>query len=222
MNAKIKIMLVEDHPEYREILELVLGAEPDLELISQFGSAEQALRSLQDQSYPKNPDLLLLDLNLPGMSGLDAMPWFKQQIPDARIIALTQSNKEPDILRAIQQGAAGYLLKSATMDQLIQGIRTVAGGGAIIDPSLAQFILNTLQTNMPQPNPETSLSKRELEILNLLADGLGQKEIASQLGISPNTVLTHVSHIYEKLNVPNAPAAVAKAYKTGLFKPSEK
>ncbi|VGO19748.1 response regulator [Pontiella sulfatireligans] len=217
MKKQIKIMLVEDHPEYREILEFVFGKEKGLKLISQFGNAELALRNLQDGGQGTEPDIILLDLNLPGMSGLDAMPWFAKYTPDAKIIILSQSDHEADVLRAIQQGAAGYLLKSTTMDEITHGIRTVMDGGATLEPSLARFILKTLQPRLPKTATEEGISHRELEVLSLIAKGLSQKEISSQLKISTYTVTDHLKHIYEKLNVPNAPSAIDKAHRLGLF-----
>ena len=219
MKNRINVMLVEDHPEYRETLEFVLGKEKDIELISQFGNAELALRSLKDGSPGDQPDIILLDLNLPGMSGLDAMPWFKEYIPEAKIIILSQSDMHADVLRAVQQGASGYLLKSCTMIEITQGIRTVNDGGATLEPSLAHFILDTLQPQLPKAANETALTQRELEILTLIGDGLTQKQISSQLKISTYTVTDHLKHIYEKLNVMNAPQAIGKAYKTGIFSP---
>ncbi|MEJ6570441.1 MAG: response regulator transcription factor [Akkermansiaceae bacterium] len=219
MKNRINVMLVEDHPEYRETLEFVLGKEKDIELISQFGNAELALRSLKDGSPGDQPDIILLDLNLPGMSGLDAMPWFKEYIPEAKIIILSQSDMHADVLRAVQQGASGYLLKSCTMIEITQGIRTVNDGGATLEPSLAHFILDTLQPQLPKAANETALTQRELEILTLIGDGLTQKQISSQLKISTYTVTDHLKHIYEKLNVANAPQAISKAYKTGIFPP---
>ena len=221
MKNRINVMLVEDHPEYRETLEFVLGKEEDIHVTSQFGNTEQALRSLQDQSGNKAPDIVLLDLNLPGMSGLDAMPWFSKYAPDAKIIILSQSDMEADVLRAIQQGAAGYLLKSSTMDEITQGIRSVNNGGATLEPSLARFILNTLQPKLPKAAVESEISPRELEILSLVGDGLSQKEISHQLKISAYTVTDHLKHIYEKLHVKNAPQAINKAHHLGLFPPEE-
>ncbi|VGO15443.1 putative transcriptional regulatory protein NarL [Pontiella desulfatans] len=217
MNASIKIMLVEDHPEYREILEFVFAKKKGLELVSQFGNAELALRTLQDGGRAAEPDIILLDLNLPGMSGLDAMPWISKYAPDTRVIILSQSDHEADVLRAIQQGAAGYLLKSATMDEITTGIRTVMDGGATLEPSLARFILKTLQPRLPKVATECGISEREREVLSLIAKGLSQKEISSQLKISTYTVTDHLKHIYEKLNVPNAPSAIDKAHRLGLF-----
>ncbi|WP_372796614.1 response regulator transcription factor, partial [Pontiella sp.] len=132
MKQKIKVMLVEDNPEYREVINLALEDEPDIDLISQFGTSEIALRSLQDMSTRIEPDLVLLDLRLPGMDGLDSLPYFLRALPDAKVMILTQSDDESDVLRAIAHGAAGYLLKSSRLDQITDGIRTIMDGGAPI------------------------------------------------------------------------------------------
>jgi DNA-binding NarL/FixJ family response regulator len=221
MKDTIRVMLVEDHPEYREAVELALGKESALELTSQFGTAERALRSLNEAKHRKVPDVILLDLNLLGMNGLDALPHFSSAVPDAKVIILTQSDRQADVLQAISRGAAGYLLKSATLKQITEGIRNVVDGGASLDAKVAQFILKTLKTKLPRGHRGPVLTEREMEVLSLLAEGYVKKEIARRLSISSSTVVTHVSHIYEKLNVTNAPSAVNRAYRMGIF-PREK
>jgi DNA-binding NarL/FixJ family response regulator len=221
MKRKIKVMLVEDHAGYREVIDRALKGEEQIELISQFGTAEIALRSLQDRSTRTVPDLILLDLNLPGLSGIEALPYFKQSIPGTEVIILTQSDKEADILSAISLGARGYLLKSSTANQIREGIKTVMNGGATLDPGVASFILNTMSGRPRKATLEKELSEREMEVLVLLGEGLVKKEIADQLGISITTVADHVRHIYEKLEVQNAPSAINKAYRLGLFPPEQ-
>ena len=217
MKRKIRVMMVEDHPEYREIVELALNRESDMELTSQFGTGERALRSLRDLREHEKPDIILLDLHLPGMNGLDAIKQFNLEIPQSKIIILTQSNREENVLKAIMLGASGYLLKSSTVKQLTEGIRTVMEGGASLDVKLAKFVLSTLKTKLPANEIDGLLSKRELEVLTMLAEGCVKKEIADRLHISLTTVVSHVGHIYEKLNAPNAPAAIAKAFQLGLL-----
>ncbi len=217
MNTKIHVMMVEDHPEYREIVELALGKEPDMALTSQYGTTERALLSLEDRDASPRPDVILLDLNLPGIGGLEAIPLFTAEIPEAKIIVLTQSDRKADVLKAIMLGASGYLLKSSTVKQLTEGIRTVMEGGASLDSKLAKFVLETLQTKLSRNEMEQLLTKREVEVLSLLAEGAVKKEIAERLDISLTTVVTHVAHIYEKLNAPNAPAAIAKAFQLGIL-----
>ena len=217
MNNPVRIMLVEDQAAYREVISLALKREASVELTSQFGTAEFALRALQHPKKQVAPDLILLDLNLPGMSGLEAIPWIKEYAPDTKIIILTQSDAEADVLQAIQAGASGYLLKSASPAQITDSIQTVMDGGAPLDAGVASFILDTLQSKLPKTQPKAALSERELEILSLLANGHVKKEIATQLGISPYTVVYHVKHIYEKLEAVNAPAAISKAYQHGIL-----
>ncbi len=217
MNTTIRIMLVEDHPEYRETIEMALSREEDLELVSQHGTSERALRSLEERRDRQTPDIILLDLNLPGIDGLASISFFKNVAPDAKIVILTQSDREADVLKAIMNGANGYLLKSSTVNQIASGIREVAAGGSPIDAGVASFILETLRSRLPANGPEDVLTKREVEILELLAKGDSKKIIAEELGIGMTTVVTHVSHIYEKLNVKNAPAAIAEAFRKGIL-----
>jgi two-component system nitrate/nitrite response regulator NarL len=219
MNNPVKVMIIEDNPEFRKVLRLALSRDAAIELSSEFGTAEIALRSLRDGSLPGSPDVILLDLRLPGMGGLDALPHFTSTAPQAKVIVLTQSDCEADVLRAIALGAAGYLLKSSTITQIKEGIRTVIDGGASLDPGVARFLLKTLQARLPKTSTDGTLSERELEILALLGEGLVKKEIADRLGITYPTVDSHVQHIYEKLQVHNAPAAINIAYRLGIFPP---
>lgn len=220
MNRPISLMLVEDNPEYRAVIRLALKRDDSIELHGEFGTAEIALRTVQDASVVNRPDIVLLDLRLPGMSGIDALPYFKQVVPDAKIIILTQSDQETDVLRAIALGADGYLLKASTVTAIKEGIRTVIKGGASLDPGVAKFLLQSLQSRLPKIEADKVLSDREFEILGLLGEGLVKKEIADKLGISYPTVDSHVRHIYEKLNVRNAPSAISTAHRLGIF-PSE-
>ena len=222
MKNPINVMLVEDSVAYRKAIARSLGVEPNIELVSEFGTAEIALRSLQDTADQMAPDVILLDLNLPGMSGLEAIPRIKKYAPNTEIIVLTQSDRESDVVQAVSAGASGYLLKSTTRDQLEDSIRTVVEGGATLDPSVARFLLRSMQHAAPeQTSEDDALTERELEVLKLIGEGLSKKMVANQLGISPKTVAIHAGHIYEKLNVPNAPAAISKAYKTGIFSSSK-
>jgi len=217
MTDTIRITLIEDNRDYRDIISLILGAESDIELLSQFGTAEAALRELKAIPAGTTPDLILLDLRLPGMGGLEALPHFREALPKTPIIVLTQSDHEVDVLAAISLGAAGYLLKSSTLEKLTEGVRTVMSSGAALDANIAGFILKKLQSQLAPQEINTVLTPRELEILTLLSNGLVKKEIADQLNISFATVDTHIRHIYEKLDVQNAPSAVRKAFNLGLF-----
>jgi DNA-binding NarL/FixJ family response regulator len=149
MNNPITVMLVEDNAEYRAVVYLALDDEKDIDLIAEFGTPEIALRGILDKSIPE-PDVILLDLRLPGMSGLDALPYFKEYTPRSKVIILTQSDEEADVLLAIMLGASGYLLKSASIRDILSGIKTVVKGGATLDPSVAKFILENLQNRLPK------------------------------------------------------------------------
>lgn len=222
MKPSTRVMMVEDHPEYREGIALALECVDDIALLSTFGTAERALRHLQERHTPQKPDVILLDLNLPGITGLEALPYFRACLPEAKVIILTQSDREADVLAAISAGAAGYLLKSAPLNQITESIRTVMSGGAALDAKMATFILNSLKKAPPKPEAGKQLSPRELEVLTLLGQGLLKKEISDRLGVSVPTVATHVRHIYEKLNVQNAAAAITKAYSAGILSPDAK
>ena len=214
----IQVMLIEDSPEYREVIAFGLSDESDIKIESQFSNADAALRSLMERPAEQRPDLILLDLNMPGISGLQAIPQIKACSPKTEIIILTESEQEADIVTAISDGAVGYLLKESSLAKITDGIRIVIAGGASLDPVMARYLLTNQHQFNIQPEGKNKLSPRELEILNLLADGHLQKQIAGDLKISPKTVDFHIGHIYKKLNVPNAPSAVAKAYKTGIFR----
>lgn len=214
----IQVMLVEDHPDYRDVVELALGRESDLQLIGKFGSAEIALQKCQAMAIDDCPDVILLDLGLPGLSGLEALEPFQRLVSGVKIIVLTQSNQESDVLNAIAHGASGYLLKSSSIAEISRGIREVVAGHAVIDSSVAKYLLDKLQSVLSPEELCSVLTDREREVLQLVGDGFSKKEIAKQLGISGHTVRTHIVNVYGKLNVPNAPAAIKKAYRLGILR----
>tara|TARA_B110000967_G_scaffold24276_1_gene22358 strand:- start:1468 stop:2133 length:666 start_codon:yes stop_codon:yes gene_type:complete len=217
MKNGINVMLVEDNPAYRKSIGYALNGRDGINLPHQFGTAEIAIQSLLEMDSAKIPDVVLLDLNLPGMSGLEALPWFKKYIPDANVIVLTQSDAEADVLHAIQEGAMGYLLKSSTVKQIKEAIRSVMDGGSTLDGKVAKFIVTTLNERVPKHVQESTLSQRELEILTLLSEGLVKKEIGDRLNIGYSSVATYTRRIYEKLHVVNAPSAVSKAFRAGIL-----
>jgi DNA-binding NarL/FixJ family response regulator len=158
-----------------------------------------------------------LDLGLPGMSGHEAIPKLLEIVPEAKIIVISQANQEKSVLDAIALGASGYLLKSATAAQIIRAIHEVNDGGNPLDAKIAGYLLKNMNSVRSSGAEKGALTKRELEVLDLVAKGLVKKEIAGQLGIGETTVVSHVKNIYEKLGTTNAPAAVAQAYEKGLL-----
>lgn len=217
--ATIRIILIEDNPEYRRALSMAMEHSPGFEMVEKFGTAEQALADLRASGLSKRVDVILLDLGLPKMQGLESIPWLQKFAPEARIIVLTQSDKKEDVIKAIRMGVAGYLLKSTSMDGIREGISEVIQGGASIDPEVAIYLLKQIREpdNKIIEEPERQLSKRELEVLDCISKGLARKEIGRKLGISENTVVSHIRHIYDKLNVPNAPSAISSAYEAGIL-----
>ena len=219
MNKNINIIMVEDHPEYREIVEMAISRQDGMELTEQFGTAERALEHLRHlDEHDDMPDVILLDLNLPGMDGLEALELLATEAPKARIVALTQSDHEKDILKAVSRGASGYLLKSSTVQQLIESINMVMEGGASLDAKIAGFVMGELKARLPHQELEKMLTAREIEILGLMSEGMVKKQISEKLGISVTTVISHVGNIYEKLEASNAPSAIAKGFKLGILK----
>lgn len=217
MKRPTRIMLVEDHAGYREVITRALQREETMDLTSQFSSAEFALRELQSAKGETIPDIVLLDLNLPGMSGLEAIPWIKKYSADTKIIILTQSNAEADVLEAIRCGATGYVLKTSKPNQIMESIQTVMDGGAPLDPGVARYLLDTLAHKLPKGSPEVTLSPREQDVLSLLAQGLARKEVSQKLGIRTYTVIYHIKNIFGKLQAVNTPEAISKAYQQGIL-----
>ena len=217
MNLSIRVMLVEDNPQYREVIELAISEEIGMELVAQFGAAEIALHSLRQPSISEGVDVILLDIRLPGMNGVDAVSLIQQCAPKAKIIMLTQSQMEADVIKAIQAGAAGYLLKPSSIKEITESIQAVFNGGAALDANVAKYLVMALNKKQPKPELDIKLTTRELDILQLLSLGLVKKEIAEKLDISAHTVAEYVKNIYGKLDVQNAPAAVTKAFKSGLL-----
>ncbi|MGJ8649408.1 MAG: response regulator [Opitutaceae bacterium] len=213
---EVTITIIEDHLAFRNVVERTLKAVPNLTILSSYGTAEIALRDLEDRKT-KSPDIILLDLSLPGMSGLEAIPWIKEYTPTAKIIILSQSDNEADVVDAISRGATGYLLKSAKAAEIIAAIQTVADGGALLDPGVARYIIDRIKNERKQETDTNPLSERELEVLKLLSEGMLKKEISETLNVSVPTIAFHVKNVFQKLNVSNAPAAVGKAYKKGIL-----
>jgi DNA-binding NarL/FixJ family response regulator len=204
----IRISLVEDHEATRDVLLKLLRHSPDLVCLGAYGSAEEAEREI-----PKNPpDLVLMDINLPGRTGIECVASLKAKRPQIDFLMLTTYDSNQQIFEALRAGASGYLLKRAAPDELLAAIKEVRAGGSPMSMQIARKVVSHFH-QIQQPNNEVEkLTKREQEILGLLAKGLAYKQIADQLFISPGTVHRHLHAIYGKLHVQSRTEAVVKYF----------
>jgi len=213
MSQKLpQICLIEDHTDYRKTLQMAIRSQSDLCCDFSYSSIE-ALPA--ETSALQDVAVILLDLGLPGMHGVDGIPQLKKSIPQAKIIVITVYDNKPVVLQALAAGADGYLLKADGLETIMRGIREVINGGAPLNSHIARMILSTFSIAPPQ-SPEVDLTEREREILLMLSKGLIKKEIARAMNLSYHTIDSHVRNIYGKLQVHNLSGAVAKAIKFGL------
>jgi DNA-binding NarL/FixJ family response regulator len=212
----ITVWLVEDNTVFATGVQRVVDGFTGMACTGRFSSVEQAFAAL-DTEPP--PDVILLDVQLPGMDGIAALATFKRRAPGARSIILTVFDDADKIFRAVCAGASGYVLKSAGIDRIGESIRQVMEGGAPMTPEVARKVLDAFAGIEPgrATGDAYQLTSREREILRLLSDGLVKKEIAEVLDISVNTVSTHMQRVYEKLHVTTNTGAVAKALRERLI-----
>lgn len=207
----INIWIVEDDPGYRRNLQRSLEREPHIACSRVFPSCIEFLEAIEADEHP---DLVLMDLGLPGMGGVEGIRQLKTLAPDVAVIVLTVNEDKEKVLQSLDAGAAGYLLKSSTIRQIVNGMRQVFMGGAVLSPAVAKMVLEEVR----KPEAGTfDLSDREIEVLELLADGLSVKEIAGQLKVSRATAAFHLGNIYQKLDVQSQTGAVAKALRAGII-----
>lgn len=207
MATGISIVLADDHTVVRRALRVLLDEEPDFEVVAEAGDAEETLRYLRGHK----PDVLILDLNMPGRSSLEAIPEMREVSPETRIVILTMQ-KEPAFARqALQLGVLGYVLKEAADDELVQAVRKAAAGQTYLQPALGAQLAAE-----PEKPPTPDLSERETDVLRLIALGHTNTEIAEQLYISVRTVETHRAHIQQKLGVSTRAELVRSALSRGL------
>jgi len=208
----IRVMLVDDHALVRSAVRQAIAG-PDLEVVAEAASAEEALRIASEV----RPDVLVLDIDLPGMTGLGLLRELAPRLPDTKIVMLTVSTSQRDLMEAVHLGAAGYLTKDLEPDALARTIRAVVDGDLAMPRRLAAHVIRTLSAGGRAPTASgdafESLSSREEEVLQLLSRGLTDREIAEALTISPRTVETHVSNLLHKLGVRNR-AEAARRYST--------
>jgi len=202
----IKILLVDDHPVVREGLRGMLAAEDDFAVVAEAGGAAEAVAAVRAHE----PEVVLMDLRMPGGDGVEATARVLAQRPETRVVVLTTYDTDADILRAVEAGAAGYLLKDASRAELAQAIRAAARGETVLAPSVAAKLVSRMRSPV-------ELSRREIEVLRLVARGRTNAEIGRELLISEATVKTHLLRTFGKLDVSDRTAAVTAALERGIL-----
>lgn len=205
----IRLLLADDHPVVRAGLRAVLSAEPDFEIVAEVPTAEDAV----ERAGAGGVDVVLMDLQFgPGMHGAEATAAITARAGAPRVLVLTTYDTDADILAAVEAGAAGYLLKDAPPEELSAAVRTAASGQSALAPAVANRLMDRMRT------PAAALSRRELEVLELVRDGLSNLQISKRLFLSQATVKSHLVHIYGKLGVDSRTAAVAAGTERGLLR----
>ncbi|MFZ0278824.1 MAG: response regulator transcription factor [Candidatus Sulfotelmatobacter sp.] len=205
LGEKIKVMVVDDHPLMRVGVASIVNARSDMTVVAQAGTGEEAVTLF----FKHKPDVTLMDLRLPGMSGVDSIRSIRETHPRARFVVLTTYEGDADIHRALEAGAQGYVIKGMPYQTLVEALQRVHTGGRFLPPPVARALASRM--------PDSELSAREQEVLTLLASGKSNKDIASKLGITEATVKCHVSAILLRLNVSDRTEAVVTALHRGLI-----
>jgi DNA-binding NarL/FixJ family response regulator len=204
----IRLLIVDDHPVVRDGLRAAFTGEPDIEVVGEARNGREAV----GRAGPLRADVVLMDLRMPEMDGVQAIRKLRETRPDTRILVLTTFDTDSDVLPAIEAGATGYLLKDAPTEELLRAVRAAHQGQSVLSPSVANRLIG--QVRKPQRG---TLSPRELEVLRLVAAGATNREAASKLFISEASIKTHLLHVYAKLDVRDRAAAVGEAYRRGLL-----
>ena len=202
----IKVSIVEDNQTIRQSLAAILDSTPGFRLGDAWATGEEALRRL-----PANPaDVVLMDINLPKISGVHAVRELKRCLPETQFIMLTIEDDSQRVFESLEAGATGYLVKNVTPDRILAAVEEVHRGGSPMSSQIARMLVQAFQTKRPSTQRQEELTPRESEILTLLTRGFRSKEVADELGISVQTVHTHLRNIYEKLHVRSRAEAVAR------------
>lgn len=210
-NNITRVIIIEDHADFREGLVQMISTSDQLKCLGACGSAEKAM-----ENFPQC-DVVLLDINLPGKSGIESIPLIKKECPSAQIIMMTVFDDDENIFNAILAGADGYLLKKTSPSRVLSAIEDAAAGGTPMTPYVARRVIEHFKQSTPQQK-DYQLSNREIEILAALVQGMDNREISDTLYISYETVRNHVKHIYEKLHVNSRSQAVSKALTERIIK----
>jgi two-component system NarL family response regulator len=215
----IRVLIVDDHALFRRGLQMVLTEEPGIEVVGEGGDGFEAAQKAGDLL----PDVVLMDIRMPRRGGIEACAAIKAAVPSAKIVMLTISDEEEDLFEAIKAGASGYLLKEIAIDEVPQSVRAVHNGQSLISPSMASKLITEFASlakkseERQQQVPPPRLTDREMEVLRLVARGLGNREIAKELFISENTVKNHIRNILEKLQLHSRMEAVVYAVREKLL-----
>ncbi|HUH07291.1 MAG TPA: response regulator transcription factor [Egibacteraceae bacterium] len=214
----IRVIVADDHALFRRGLEMVLESESDIDVVAEANDGEHVVALAAEHM----PDLVLMDVRMPGISGIEAAQAIKDAVPHIKILMLTISDEEEDLYDAIKAGASGYLLKEISIEEVADAIRSVHAGQSLISPSMASKLLTEFaamarKDEQKQQMPAPRLTDREMEVLGLVAQGLNNRDIAKQLFISENTVKNHVRNILEKLHLHSRMEAVVYAVREKLL-----
>jgi DNA-binding NarL/FixJ family response regulator len=211
----IRVLLVDDHDLFRTGLRNLLE-EQGVQVVAEAGSGAEAVRTVLEVA----PDVVIMDLNMPGMNGVEATRQIVAAAPLTRVLVLTISDQDGDVMDAILAGACGYLMKDASIEELLRGLRAASIGESLISPHIAAKVLQRVRASSSQPEIEKAiraeLSEREIEVLKLIANGKDNAQIAGELHISPKTVKNHISNILMKLQIDNRIQAAVYAVRSGI------
>ena len=212
--AAIRVMIVDDHTVVRDGIAALLDRQDDIEVIGRAADGQEAV----DRAPSIQPDLVLMDLRMPRMDGVEAMRRLRETMPDLQFIVLTTFDTDEYIFEAIEAGARGFLLKDASREELFRAIRAVHAGESVVEPSVTARVLERVAQHERGEAVGPALSERELQVLGELAQGRANKEIAASLHLSESTVKTYVARIFTKLDANGRTEAVTKALQQGLIK----
>ncbi len=217
-DERLRVLIVDDHALFRRGLQMVLRQEEDIDVVGEAGDGHEAV----DKAQELMPDVVLMDVRMPGQSGIKATEQIKDLLPHAKILMLTISDEEADLYDAIKAGASGYLLKEISIDEVADAVRSVSSGQSRISPSMAsklltEFAAMSKRADERQQLPAPRLTEREMEVLKLVAQGMNNRDIAKELFISENTVKNHIRNILEKLHLHSRMEAVVYAVREKLL-----